>query len=50
MTFITAFAAFFTLMVLFDSGGGMYDPDPSANERHKIDRLQQVKKWVFKRR
>lgn len=47
MTFITAFAAFFTLMILFD-GGGVYDPDPSADERYKMQRRQQRKEWFAK--
>ena len=39
MTFITAFAAIFSLLILFD-GGGVYDPDPSADERYKMYQRQ----------
>jgi hypothetical protein len=47
MTFITAFAAFFCMMILFD-GGGVYDPDPSADERYKMYQRQKRKEFFAK--
>lgn len=47
MSPIIVFAGVFTLLVLF-GGGGIYDPDPSADERYKMYQRQRRKEWFAK--
>lgn len=47
MTAIIAASAFYCLLILTDNGG-VYDPDPSADERYKLYKRQQRKEFWSK--